>query len=160
MNVGNVMTRQVTWVTPDAPLREVARRMRSEDIGSVPVAHDDKLIGMVTDRDIVIRGLADEGDCSRLTARDVMSESLLYCFDDETVAAVLENMGENQVRRLPVVDRNKRLVGIVSLGDLSRAAKAKAAGALKEISEPGDSSPSGGHSGRRGEGDGSARGQA
>jgi CBS domain-containing protein len=136
MNIGEVMTTRVTWVVPDMTLPEIARRMRAEDIGSVPVAHNDRLIGMVTDRDIVIRAVAEGGPIERRTAREVMSPSMLYCYDDESVAAVLKNMGENQVRRLPVVNREKRLVGVVSLGDLSLAADHKAGGALRRISKP------------------------
>jgi CBS domain-containing protein len=109
--------------------------MRADDIGSVPVAHNNRLIGMVTDRDIVLRAVADGGEIERVTARQVMSASVLYCFEDENVATVLHNMGDNQVRRLPVLDRDKRLVGVVSLGDLSRAAHDKAGSALREISE-------------------------
>ena len=136
MNVGQVMTTQVSWVGPDFTVPEIARRMRADDIGSVPVAHNDRLIGMVTDRDIVVRAVADGGEIERVTARQVMSASVLYCYESDNVAAVLRNMGENQVRRLPVVDRDKRLVGVVSLGDLSRAAHEKASGsALREISE-------------------------
>jgi CBS domain-containing protein len=136
MDVGQVMTRDVSWVTPDAKVPEIARRMRSEDIGSVPVAQDDRLVGMVTDRDIVLRAVAEGGDMDRITARHVMSTGqVLYCYEDESVAQVLENMGDNQVRRLPVVSRDKRLVGIVSLGDLSRAKDAPAGVALREISE-------------------------
>ena len=149
MNVSDVMTTQVTWVGPDATITEIARRMRSEDIGSVPVAHNDRLIGMVTDRDIVTRAVADDGEIARTTARQVMSASVLYCFADESVASVLKNMGENQVRRLPVVDRDKRLVGIVSLGDLSLAADTKAGGALKKISKPAGAPPSGHDDGGR-----------
>lgn len=136
MQVNQVMTKMVIWVAPEAPVPEIARRMRSENIGSVPVAENDRLIGMVTDRDIVLRLVADGGDVAKARARQVMSPSILYCYDDETVAAVLKNMGDNQVRRLPVVNRDKRLVGVVSLGDLSRAAEKQAGGALKEISEP------------------------
>ena len=135
MNVGQVMTTRVSWVGPDFTVPEIARRMRAEDIGSLPVAHNDRLIGMVTDRDIVLRAVADGGDIERVTAKQVMSAEVLYCYEDETVAAVLKNMGDNQIRRLPVLDRDKRLVGVVSLGDLSRAATQKAAGALKDISE-------------------------
>jgi CBS domain-containing protein len=135
MKVGQVMTTRVSWVGPDFTVAEIARRMRADDIGSVPVAHNDRLIGMVTDRDIVLRAVADGGEIERVTARQVMSASVLYCFEDENVATVLHNMGENQVRRLPVVDRDKRLVGVVSLGDLSRAAHDKAGSALREISE-------------------------
>ncbi|MEX0734685.1 MAG: CBS domain-containing protein [Steroidobacteraceae bacterium] len=136
MHVSKVMTQKVFWVGPDTTMPEIAGRMRSEDIGSVPVAENDRLIGMVTDRDIVVRVVAEGGDLDSTTARQVMSPRILYCFDDETVAAVLKNMGDNQVRRLPVVSRDKRLVGVISLGDLSRAAEKQAGGALKEISEP------------------------
>jgi CBS domain-containing protein len=136
MNVSKVMTKRVSWVGPDATLPEIARRMRAEDIGSIPVAHNDRLIGMVTDRDIVLRAVAEGGEIERCTARDVMTGTVLYCFEDETVAAVLRNMAEKQVRRLPVVNRAKRLVGVVSLGDLSHAAEQKAGDALKAISEP------------------------
>jgi CBS domain-containing protein len=144
MNVGEVMTKRVSWVGPDATVREIARRMRSEDIGSMPVAEDDKLVGMVTDRDIVVRGVAEEREINRLTAREVMSSTsgaVLYCFEDESVEAVLKNMAENQVRRLPVVDRSKRLVGIVSLGDLSGAAERATGDALREIADQPDSTP-------------------
>jgi CBS domain-containing protein len=111
--------------------------MRDNDIGSVPVVEDDRLVGMVTDRDIVVRVLADSGVVNGKTARDAMSPGVLYCFDDESVEAVLENMGDQQVRRLPVVNRDKRLVGVVSLGDLALSGKRKAAGeALQEISQP------------------------
>src|SRR5688572_18579354 len=136
MNVEKVMTTHVSWVTPDTPIPEIARRMREEDIGSLPVAENDRLVGMVTDRDIVLRAVAEGGDVDRIPARQVMSPQVLYCFDDQSVADVLKNMGDNQVRRLPVVSRDKRLVGVVSLGDLSRAAGQKAGGALKEISKP------------------------
>ena len=136
MNVSKVMTKRVSWVGPDTTLPEIARRMRAEDIGSIPVAHNDRLIGMVTDRDIVLRAVAEGGEIERRTARDVMTGTVLYCYDDETVAAVLRNMAERQVRRLPVVNRAKRLVGVVSLGDLSHAAEEKAGDALKAISEP------------------------
>ena len=141
MLVGQVMTTRVSWVGPDFTVPEIARRMRSEDIGSLPVAHNDRLIGMVTDRDIVLRAVADGGDIERVTAKQVMSAEVLYCFEDESVAAVLKNMGDNQIRRLPVLDRDKRLVGVVSLGDLSRAATQKAGGALRDISEKPANSP-------------------
>jgi CBS domain-containing protein len=141
MNVEKVMTTQVSWVTPETGIAEIARRMREEDIGSVPVAEDDRLVGMVTDRDIVVRAVADGGDVDRVRAKQVMSSRVLYCFADQSVADVLANMGDNQVRRLPVLNREKRLVGVVSLGDLSRAAGSKSGSALKEISKPAAHSP-------------------
>jgi CBS domain-containing protein len=133
-----VMTRDVTTVTPDARLAEVARIMRDEDIGSVPVAQGDELLGMVTDRDIVIRGLADGGGLEKRTAGDVMTAGVQCCREDQNVGDVLKDMGDQQIRRLPVVDSDQRLVGIVSLGDLSREGTAKQVGkSLEEISQPG-----------------------
>jgi len=136
MQVSELMTADVCYVTPDTKLSELAQRMRDEDIGSIPVAENDRLIGMVTDRDIVIRALTDGVDPRECTARDVMSPKVLYCRASQTVEDVLENMGEQQVRRLPVVDDNKRLVGVVSLGDLSHAAERKAGDALRDLSRP------------------------
>jgi CBS domain-containing protein len=137
MKVRQVMTADVYTVRPEASIFDIAELMRDEDIGAVPVVEDNKLIGMVTDRDIVVRALADSKDPSSATARTVMSSSLLYCFDDQSVEEVLDNMGEQQVRRMPVVDRDKRLVGVVSIGDLSAAAPADRAGeSLSQISQP------------------------
>jgi CBS domain-containing protein len=131
------MTPDVSFVEPGTPILEIARKMRDNDIGSTPVVENDRLVGMVTDRDIVVRVVAEGGDLAGRTARDAMSPRVLYCFDDESVEAVLENMGDQQVRRLPVVNREKRLVGVVSLGDLALSGKRKAAGeALQEISQP------------------------
>jgi CBS domain-containing protein len=138
MQIQDVMTADVSCVRPDTPILEIARKMRDGDIGSTPVIENDRLVGMVTDRDIVVRLVADGADIGARTARDAMSPGILYCFADESVEAVLENMGERQIRRLPVVNRDKQLVGVVSLGDLSLTGRNKAAGeALQEISQPG-----------------------
>jgi CBS domain-containing protein len=132
------MTPDVSYVEPNTPILEIARKMRDADIGSTPVVEDDRLVGMVTDRDIVVRLVADGGDVGTKTARDAMSPGILYCFADDSVEAVLDNMGDRQIRRLPVVNRDKRLVGVVSLGDLSLTGRNKATGeALQEISQPG-----------------------
>jgi CBS domain-containing protein len=137
MKIEDVMTADVSYVRPDTPILEIARRMRDADIGSTPVVDNDRLVGMVTDRDIVVRIIADGIDARVVTARDAMSPGILYCFADDSIEAVLENMGDRQIRRLPVVNRDKRLVGVVSLGDLSLTGKRKAAGeALREISQP------------------------
>ncbi len=137
MNVRQVMTTDVYTVSPDASIAAIARLMREKDIGSVPVLDNDKLVGMVTDRDIVVRGLASNQPCDRLTARAVMSGRMLYCFADQSVDDVLANMGDLQVRRMPVVDRDKRLVGMVSIGDLSVGASPERAGeSLTQISAP------------------------
>ena len=136
MKIKDVMTPDVRFVTPDTPVSEIARQMRDEDIGVVPVAENDRLIGMVTDRDIVVR-CVPEGNLEAATARMAMSPRVLYCYDDQSVNEILENMAEEQIRRMPVVNRDKRLVGLVSLGDLSLAGKRKAAGeALQDISQP------------------------
>ena len=136
MKIRDVMTADVSFVGPETSILEIARKMRDADIGATPVVENDRLVGMVTDRDIVVRAVA-EGEIGSKTARDAMSPRILYCFEDDTVESVLENMGDQQIRRLPVVNRDKRLVGVVSLGDLALSGKRKSAGeALKEISQP------------------------
>jgi CBS domain-containing protein len=120
MKVKDVMHRGATWVGPETPVAELARMMRDEDIGAIPIGEDDRLIGMVTDRDIVCRGLAETHDCAALTARDVLSKPILYCRTDEDVEDALRIMEENRIRRLPVIDDQKRLAGILALGDVSR----------------------------------------
>ena len=120
MLVKEVMSERVIRVAPDCNLKEIAIAMRDGDLGSIPVSEDDKLIGMITDRDIVIRGLTGSMEVHTLTAKDVMSPSVKYCFEDQTIEEVLHNMAKEQIRRLPVVSRDKRLVGIVSLGDLAK----------------------------------------
>ena len=136
--IREVMTRDVTTVTPDARLSDVARIMRDEDIGSVPVAQGTELLGMVTDRDIVVRALADGSAGDQRTAGDVMTSGVQCCREDQNVGDVLKDMGDQQIRRLPVVDSEQRLVGIVSIGDLSREAKASQVGkSLEGISQPG-----------------------
>ena len=136
MQIREVMTEQVRTVRPDTALPEVARIMRDEDIGAVPVADNDRLVGMVTDRDIVVRAVA-EGEVDRQTAGEVMSPKIACCREDDSVDEVLRNMGEQQVRRLPVVDGDMHVVGIVSLGDLSRTAQPSEAGeSLADISSP------------------------
>ncbi len=118
MKVKSVMHSGATWVDPSTPVSELAKMMRDQDIGSIPIGESDKLVGMVTDRDIVCRGLANGGDCETLTARDVMSKPIVYCRADEDVEDALQIMEKNKVRRLPVINENKRLVGMLALGDL------------------------------------------
>jgi CBS domain-containing protein len=135
MKIKDVMTPDVRFVPPDTAVVEIARRMRDEDIGIVPVTENDRMIGMVTDRDIVVRCVAS-GSLEGATARMVMSPRVLYCYDDQSVNEILDNMAEQQVRRMPVVNRDKRLVGVVSIGDLSQKSQRKAGESLKEISQP------------------------
>jgi len=121
MLVQDIMTRDVHLLAPHNTLQEAARLMRDDNIGSLPVADGDRLVGYITDRDLVIRGLA-EGFSADVHIHDVMTDQVLYCFEDEEVEEVAANMAHNQVRRLPVISREKRLVGIVALGDLATKA--------------------------------------
>ncbi len=121
MIVRECMTRQVELGTPEMSLREAALKMRDGDFGSLPIFKNDKLVGMITDRDIAIRCVAEGDDIKKMKVAEVMTERVLYCFDDQSLDEVAQNLGDNQIRRLPVVDRNKKLVGILSLSDLSRA---------------------------------------
>jgi CBS domain-containing protein len=137
MKIREVMSRDVQLARPDETLREAAARMREIDSGVLPVADGDRLVGMLTDRDIAIRGVA-QGKGPEARVRDVMTPEVKYAFDDEPVEDVAENMADLQVRRLPVVNGEKRLVGIVSLGDIATGGSVpKSARALHGISQPG-----------------------
>ena len=123
MKVKEAMHKGVDWVSPDTPVIELAKLMREHDIGAIPIGENDKLVGMVTDRDIVCKGLARAGfDLARATARDVMTTGIHCCREDDDLAKAVRHMEELQIRRLPVVNKNKRMVGILSLGDVSRSA--------------------------------------
>lgn len=136
MNVSEVMSSEVFVMSPDQSLRDAARSMADLDTGVLPIGEADRLVGIVTDRDIVIRGVAEELDPNNTPVRDVMSQGVCYCYEDEDVADVADQMAELQVRRLPVVNREKRLVGIVSLGDLAQRADTSLSGeALQGVSE-------------------------
>lgn len=120
MLVTNVMTRGAECVHPTDSLQEVAQKMRNMDVGPLPVCGDnDRLVGMITDRDITVRAVADGCDPRSTTVKDVMTPEVVYCFDDQDVQEAARLMKENQIRRLVVLNRDKRLVGIVSLGDLA-----------------------------------------
>ena len=137
MRVAEARTRDVRLAKPDQSLVEAAKIMADEDCGVLPVEENDRLVGMITDRDIVVRGLAQGCDINA-KVRDVMSDEVKYCYEDDDVDDVAQNMGDLQVRRLPVVSRgDKRLVGIVSLGDIATTEQQDKAGeALSSISEP------------------------
>lgn len=138
MKIAECMTQEVETVSPDQPIREAARFMLRADAGAMPVSEGDKLIGMVTDRDIAVRAVA-EGLGPDTPVRDVMTEDLVYCFDDDDVEEVAVKMSAAQVRRMPVLSREgETLVGIVSLGDISRSDQGEAASvALDGITDPG-----------------------
>ena len=123
MKVKDAMHKGVDWVSPDTPITEIAKLMRAHDIGCIPIGEDDKLVGMVTDRDIVCKGLADDSfDARRATARDVMTPGIHCCREDDDLAKAVRHMEKLKVRRLPVINKSKRMVGILSLGDVSNSA--------------------------------------
>jgi CBS domain-containing protein len=122
MKVKDVMHKGVDWVSPNTPVTELARLMREHDIGCIPIGENDQLVGMVTDRDIVCKGLARNGfDAARTMARDVMTEGIHCCREDDDLAKAMHHMETLKVRRLPVINKSKRMVGIISLGDVSHA---------------------------------------
>jgi len=130
MKVKNAMHQGAEWVAPETPVAEVARRMKELDVGSIPVGENDKLIGMVTDRDITCRAVANGRDLSKLTARDVMTKGIVYCRDSEDLDDALRIMESKKVRRLPVINEKKRMVGMLSFGDVSHAASHELSGEL------------------------------
>jgi CBS domain-containing protein len=137
MRVNEAMTRGVRIASPSQTIQEAAQMMADIDAGALPVGDDDRLVGMLTDRDIAIRAVA-EGMGPNTPVADIMSTEVKYCFEDEDLDHVCHNLGDQQIRRIPVVNRNKRLVGILSLGDLALAATDGSAGeALAGISRPG-----------------------
>ena len=138
MQVQEIMTRDVYIADPNAQIRDVARRMRDDNVGALPVGENDRLIGMVTDRDIVVRAVANEQGSGTTAVRDVMSDSVYYCFDEDDVSRAAELMAEHQVRRLPVLNSEKRLVGVVALADLGRTGSDAAKEAVEGVSEPSD----------------------
>ena len=137
MRVSDAMTREVRVAEPGQSIREVAKIMDEINAGSMPVGENDRLVGMITDRDIAIRAVA-QGKGPDTPVREVMSsEKVLYCYEDDELSSVAKNMSDEQVRRLPVVNREKRLVGIVSLGDVAQNETRSANKAVKGVSKPG-----------------------
>ncbi len=138
MKINEIMSSDVQTITPDQPIQEAARLMLNEDTGALPVGDGGRLIGMVTDRDITVRAVA-EGRGPETPVREVMSEKLLFAWDDQDVEDVALQMSDAQVRRMPVLSREgERLVGIVSIGDLATQGDSEAAEtALSGVSEPG-----------------------
>ncbi|MBV8908169.1 MAG: CBS domain-containing protein [Sphingomonas sp.] len=137
MKVSEVMTENVQTVRPDQRVQEAASFMLSADAGSIPVAEGDRLVGMITDRDIAVRGIA-KGHGPDTPVRDLMSSDVICARVDDEVEDAAARMSEAQVRRLPVIDQGERLCGIVSIGDLSREADTDCASeALEGVSQPG-----------------------
>jgi CBS domain-containing protein len=140
MQISEIMTREVETIPPDASLQQAAAAMEALGVGSLPVCDGDRLVGAITDRDIVVRGVAAGLSPIDTQVKDCMTEDIAYAFCDEAADEVLERMKTLQIRRLAVLDRDKCLTGIVSLGDIATEPRAAALGsvgaAVAEISEP------------------------
>jgi CBS domain-containing protein len=148
--VADVMEREVKLANPDDNVQQAARMMREADVGILPVGEGDRLVGMVSDRDIAVRVAAEGRDPARTKVRDVMSPDVRYVYEDEDLEHVAENMAEQQVRRLPVMNRDKRLIGIVSLGDIATGQRSHLAGkALRGVAQKGGQNTGNFKSGRR-----------
>ena len=138
MKLSEIMTRDVVVMQPDDSLQSAAKKMRERNIGFLPVCDGEELLGVISDRDITIRALADGMDVNIMLGRDLMTVPAIYCFDDQDVDEAAKIMEENQIRRLVVLSRDdKRLVGVVSLGDLARHESTDRSGqVLQKVSEP------------------------
>jgi CBS domain-containing protein len=138
MQIKDLMSHSVEVVRPDTSIKEAAEKMSQLDIGPLPVCDGERLVGMVTDRDITVRAVAQGCDPNTTLARDVMTSEVVYCFEDQDVHTAARMMEHRQIRRLPVLNREKRLVGIVSLGDVALHSdnQALAGEALQDVSEP------------------------
>ncbi|MEI3854849.1 MULTISPECIES: CBS domain-containing protein [unclassified Ensifer] len=130
MKISEAMHPGARWISPETDIKTIARIMRDEDIGALPVGENDRLIGMVTDRDIALRAFANGRDPASMTARDLMTRDVVYCRTGETIEHAVHLMEAKQVRRLPVIDEDKRMVGMLSLGDISHASSRQLSGEL------------------------------
>ena len=128
MKVKEAMHKGVQWVAPSTTVVDLAKLMRQHDIGAIPVGENDRLIGMVTDRDIVCRGLANGKDPKQLTARDVMTKGIVFCREEEDLDDATRIMEDKKIRRLPVINEKKRMTGILSLGDVSHSGSQELSG--------------------------------
>jgi CBS domain-containing protein len=138
MQLRDVMTRDVNIISPDAPIREAAMKMRSIDVGPIPVCDGERLVGMLTDRDIAVRAVAEGRDPNTTAVKEVMTPEVIFCTEDQDIERAVELMEERQLRRIPVLNAAKRLVGIVSLGDLAVSTRdsERVGQILEEISAP------------------------
>ncbi|HMJ10646.1 MAG TPA: CBS domain-containing protein [Polyangiaceae bacterium] len=138
LQLARIMSTEVEVLAPDTSIQQAAERMRRHDIGMLPVCDGSKILGTVTDRDITVRATAEGKDPKQTSVGDVMSSgNVCYCFEDDDVKVVAKTMRDRQIRRMPVVDHEKNLVGIVSLADIARHSDDRTAGdALEGISQP------------------------
>ncbi|MBF9046501.1 CBS domain-containing protein [Rhodobacterales bacterium LSUCC0031] len=121
MDIANAMHPKATWASADTSVAEIAKMMEKDDIGAVPIGKDDRLIGMVTDRDIALRVVAKGRDPAKTTAEKIMTKGIVWCRSSSTVEDAIHLMEQKKIRRLAVIDDNKRLVGMLSLGDIAHA---------------------------------------
>jgi CBS domain-containing protein len=135
MRVKDIMTPKVELVSPDVTIQEAAKIMRDENIGSLPVGENDRLIGMVTDRDITCRAVAEGSDPAKTKIRDIVSKKITYCFDDQDVADAARLMEGKHIRRLAVLNREKRMVGFLSVDDITRCSHDLAGEVLEAVSQ-------------------------
>jgi len=140
MQLKEIMTTDVEVIRPDSSVADAAKKMKSLDVGALPVCDGQRLLGMITDRDITIRATADGRDPNNTLVRDCMSPEIVYCFEDQDISEAERIMQEKQIRRLPVLTREKQLAGIVALGDLAtKTDEPRAVGkTLEKVSEPGE----------------------
>jgi len=137
MQVSEVMSRSVASIDPNAMIRDAAKRMRDEDIGALVVMDDGQPIGMVTDRDIVVRAVAAERELGNTAVRTAMSEGVAVCKESDSLADAAKKMSDHKIRRLPVMDGRGKLVGVVGLADITRGEEATAAETVRQVTEPG-----------------------
>ncbi|GAB3030202.1 CBS domain-containing protein [Bowmanella dokdonensis] len=128
MNIKDIMNPQARLVSPETSIHQAAESMREQGIGFLLVGENDRLKGTLTDRDIVIRVVAEGRDIRNTRVSDILTDKVLYCREDQDASEVARNMSEQQVRRMPVVSDNKRLVGVISIGDLAQHLSAETAG--------------------------------
>ena len=135
MQAKEMMTRLVECISPEMSLRDMARVMKTLDIGFLPVCDNDRLKGTVTDRDIVLRVIAAGKDPQDCKARDIMTPEVLWCYENQSAEEIADYMSRKQVRRVLILDRNKRLAGVISIGDLAKREELKAGEAIGFIAE-------------------------
>ncbi len=136
MLIVDAMHKHADWVNADTPVSEIAKIMKRDDIGAVPIGRDDRLVGMITDRDLVLRVIAEGRDIDKTRAEEVMTPGVIYCQTHQTVEDAIHLMDQKKIRRLPVLDEKKRLVGMLSLGDVSHVVSRDLSGELvRAVSE-------------------------
>jgi CBS domain-containing protein len=135
MKVREIMTTNVECVPPDAGILDLANKMKTLDVGFLPICENDRIAGTVTDRDIVVRCLAGGKDVDTCKANDIMTEDVFWCYEDQDVKEAAAQMSEKNVRRLLILNRDKRLVGVVSIGDIAKVEEKETGKTLKDIAE-------------------------